>query len=282
MEKTRGKILLKKKKIWNLCETIRKEKILVHCITNVITVNDCANVLLALGASPTMAHHPKEVGEITKNCHALVCNMGAMESYRAMEIAVRKASYEDHPIVLDPVGTAGSIYRRKQCMRLIKKGKISCIRGNYSEIQSLLYGKNIITGVDAEDGTFNKKQFIQEEVKQLAQKLHCVIVASGKIDIVSDGERSVEISNGHEMMTKVTGCGCMQTAMIGAFLGASRKENQKPDLQNTLLAAACACIVLGISGEKAAEKTHQLKEGTLSFRTHLIDAVSLFSLSDLN
>ena len=125
-------------KIVELHHEIKNKRPVIHCITNAVTVNDCANILLAAGASPTMAHHPLEVEEITEGAAALVCNLGAIADFEAMEKAGKKADEMGHAIVLDPVGISGSTYRRMQCQTLIKEIHPTCIRGNYSEIRALL------------------------------------------------------------------------------------------------------------------------------------------------
>ena len=124
-------------KIAELHHEIKKTRPVIHCITNAVTVNDCANILLAAGASPTMAHHPLEVEEITEGAAALVCNLGAIADFEAMEKAGKKADEMGHAIVLDPVGISGSTYRRMKCQTLIKEIHPTCSRGNYSEIRAL-------------------------------------------------------------------------------------------------------------------------------------------------
>lgn len=131
---------------------IAEKKPIIHCITNIVTVNDCANVLLAIGASPVMAHHEMEVKEITSGSDALVCNMGAIENFEAMLIAGRKADSLGHPVVIDPVGVASSSYRRSLCLKLIEECHPTCIRGNVSEIKALALDETISKGVDAKMG----------------------------------------------------------------------------------------------------------------------------------
>ena len=140
---------MKAEYIWDMIQRIRANRPIIHCITNAVTVNDCANVLLAVGASPTMAHHPLEVAEIVEGADALVCNFGAIEDYEAMLTAGQKAAELGKPVVVDPVGVSGSGYRREKCLDFIKNIHPSCIRGNYSEIRALLGNCSTVTGVDA-------------------------------------------------------------------------------------------------------------------------------------
>lgn len=126
-------------KVVEIYEKIQQKRPIIHCITNAVTVNDCANILLAAGASPTMAHHPCEVEEITAGTAALICNFGAISDYEAMKTAGKRAHALGHPIVIDPVGVSGSSYRREKCLELMKIIHPTCIRGNYSEIQALLH-----------------------------------------------------------------------------------------------------------------------------------------------
>jgi hydroxyethylthiazole kinase len=258
------------KEIWNLWCGIQDKRPLVHCITNIVTVNDCANIVLAAGASPTMAHHPLEVAEISAGCDCLVCNMGAMENYEAMQIAGKAANSASHPIVIDPVGASGASYRREQTQKLIVQLKPSIIRGNLSEIRALASDRRTQIGVDAarEDltmsGDFATSITI---VKEYAQRTQSIVIASGAVDIISDGTQTCTVSNGSTYMAKITGSGCMESALLGAFLGAG----------DSFASAVAACTVMGICGELAERKTKEQGGGTMTFRMHLIDAVSTFS-----
>ena len=166
---------------------IAEKKPIIHCITNIVTVNDCANVLLAIGASPVMAHHEMEVKEITSGSDALVCNMGAIENFEAMLIAGRKADSLGHPVVIDPVGVASSSYRRSLCLKLIVECHPTCIRGNVSEIKALALDETISKGVDAKNG-----------------------------------ESIYEVHGGTTFFKGITGGGCMSTVIIAGFLAIER------------------------------------------------------------
>ncbi len=173
---------ISEKYIAELYNKIQEERPIIHCITNAVTVNDCANILLAAGASPTMAHHPLEVEEITAGTKALVCNFGAIADYEAMEKAGRVADELGHAIVIDPVGVSGSSYRREKCQMLIENIHPTCIRGNYSEIRALMEHCSTVTGVDSGD-----KNLDTEAMRQYADKYHLIMIASGEKDIITDG-----------------------------------------------------------------------------------------------
>lgn len=248
--------------IANICGRIQKERPIIHCITNAVTVNDCASILLAAGASPVMAHHPLEVEEITAGTKALVCNFGAMDDYEAMKKAGNVADKLGHAIVIDPVGVSGSSYRREKCQRLIEKIHPTCIRGNYSEIRALMEHCSTVIGVDSGDNTLDT-----EAMKQYADAYGVILVASGEIDIITDGTVTYMCENGDAKMAKITGSGCMSSVMLGAFLGT----------EPSVSAAAACCAFVGIAGELAAEKTEVSCGGTMTFRTLFIDEISLMT-----
>lgn len=260
--------------IWKLWSSIQNERPLIHCITNYITANDCANILLAAGASPTMAHHPMEAAEVTEGCKSLVCNLGATEFFDSMLTAGRHARELDHPVVLDPVGVSGASFRRELCFTLMKElTPITstvplCIRGNFSEIKALATHQKVIIGVDAADSDTLKGKIPSDAVslvKDFAGKVHAIVIASGAVDIISDGDLTYGVQNGSRLMSRITGSGCMSSALLGAFLGT----------EMSLASAAAACTVMGICGELAEKATLQQHGGTMTFRNLLIDAVSL-------
>lgn len=251
---------------------IRKQRPVIHCITNAVTVNDCANILLAIGASPVMAHHPLEVAEITEGTSALVCNMGAIADYEAMLAAGYRAKELGHPIVIDPVGVAGSSYRRTQCISLIHALHPTCIRGNYSEIRALIQNQKTAAGVDAapEDAVTTNEQWISD-LKAYARTEKMIVIASGETDIITDGITVYLCHNGDPLMAKITGSGCMSSCLLGTFMG----------IEASLESAASCCAFMGIAGELAASRTHQWEGGTMTFRMKLIDAVSLMQTEEL-
>lgn len=251
-------------------QNIKSVKPIVHCITNFVTVNDCANIILACGGSPTMAYDFREVADITSKTNALVLNMGTVSDNDAMISAGRRSNELNHPVIIDPVGIGGSRFRVDTFRQLADSMQFSVIRGNISEIKAIATGQSDIRGVDAteadqitEDNVFD----IAAMAKELSAKMKSVIVISGSIDIVANQETAYLVRNGHPIMTKLTGTGCMSTAMLGAFCGGS------PD--NILEAALVSTVTMGVCGELAYEKTASNQGGTMTFRLHLIDQVSL-------
>ncbi|MBE6907143.1 MAG: hydroxyethylthiazole kinase [Ruminococcaceae bacterium] len=257
---------------------LAEQKPIVHCITNFVTVNDCANIVLASGGSPTMAHDVGEVGEITEMCQSLVLNMGTLgDDLEVMIAAGKKANELGHPVVLDPVAVGASKLRTNAYRRLEGEVRFSVIRGNISEIKAIATGSGSTKGVDADDLDTVREDTLDQAVqmaKTLSRKTGAVIAISGAIDIVADREKAYVIRNGHPMMARITGTGCMLTALIGAFCGA----NPGCILDST---AAGVCS-MGICGELAHAKTVRTEGGTLSFRTYLIDYMSNLTLERLN
>lgn len=256
-----------------IVEQIRKERPIVHCITNAVTVNDCANILLAAGASPTMAHHPLEVAEITEGAAALVCNFGAIADYEAMLAAGYRARERHHAIVVDPVGVSGSTYRRNQCSIYIKSVHPTCVRGNYSEIKALIEQRKTVTGVDASGEELQAADYetMIQQMKGYAAREQLILIASGETDILTDGQTVYFCENGDPLMARITGAGCMSSAMLGAFLG----------IDASLESAVACCSFMGIAGELAAERTQICGGGTMTFRDQLIDRVSLMETEQL-
>ncbi len=261
-------------KIAEIYEKINQQRPIIHCITNAVTVNDCANILLAAGASPTMAHHPLEAAEITEGCTSLVCNFGAIDVYEAMLAAGKRAKELGHAIVVDPVGVSGSTYRRERAISFIREVHPTCVRGNYSEIRALLDNCSTVTGVDAAktDQDASHQEALVTAMEQYADQEKIILIASGKTDVITDGNETLFCENGDPMMAKITGSGCMSSAMLGAFLGVEPSING---------AAAC-CAFMGIAGEIAAEKTKACGGGTMTFGNCLIDTVSLMTREDFD
>ena len=247
--------------------SVRQKKPLVQCITNFVTVNDCANILLASGGSPTMASHPREVEEAVAGVQALVCNMGAIEKVDAMVLAGRAANRLRKPVILDPVGAGGTKLRRDAAKELLEEMQFAVIRGNASEIRYLAGQQSTGCGVDVcrlDEITEANLPAAISMAEELAERLHTVIAISGKIDVISDGKRSCVLRNGCATMARITGSGCMLTALIGAFCGAC---------EDTFAATCGAMAAMGISGEIAEEKRLRNGTGNATFRNDLIDAV---------
>lgn len=222
-------------------EKIRKTSPLVHNITNYVVMNNTANALLALGASPVMAHALEEVEEMASIAGALVINIGTLspEWVKAMEIAGKKASERGIPIVLDPVGAGATTYRTQTCLSIISSCKPSMIRGNASEIMALVDANCKTKGVDSLASSADAL----ESAKTLATQTAAVVIISGPTDYITDGQNVAKVHNGSELMTKVTGMGCTATAVLGAFAAVHA---------NAFEAATDGMACMGIAGEIAA------------------------------
>lgn len=246
-------------------EIIRKRPV-IQCITNMVTVNDCANILLAIGASPTMAHHPMEVAEIVSHVSGLVLNMGAVDDFDAMLIAGKKARECGIPVVIDPVGVAASTYRRQKCLELIEEVRPAAIRGNFAESCALINNINMAAGVDDPSTNDNDIDMIKPMMQEAAKKWNTILIASGPVDFLADKTMWAEVTRGNVMMSRITGSGCMSTTIVAAFLA----------VHNDFISAKAAVECMGIAGEIAASNTNARSGGTMTFRHELIDIISLF------
>lgn len=264
------------KKMKQALRLVREKAPLVQCITNFVTVNDCANIILAAGGSPTMAMDIREVEEAVRDVSALVCNMGAIESIDAMLLAGKEANRLQIPVILDPVAAGGTSLRRNTAAKLLENVQFSVIRGNASEIRSLAGQATRGSGVDvstADAVTEENLPAAAEMAKAFARKSGSVIAISGVLDIISDGEQTAVLQNGCATMSRITGSGCMLTSLIGTFCGALP--------ENPFLAACTAMAVMGIAGEKAEQLRLQKGSGNATFRTDLIDCVCSMTETDL-
>ena len=249
-------------------DAVREKTPLVHNITNYVTVNDCANILLACGGAPIMADDIGEVEEITSICNTLVINIGTLNARTidSMICAGQKANALGHPVILDPVGAGASLLRTETVFSLLKAVKFSVIRGNISEIKTVYAGSGTTKGVDADEADVVRCENLDETLafaKELSGRTGAVIAITGAIDIVASAEKAYVIRNGHPMMSRITGTGCMLTSVIGAYCGTG---------EPVLEATAAAVAAMGLCGELAAGKAETL--GTGSFRVALIDAMS--------
>ena len=259
-------------KLEETLKTVQEKNPLTHCITNSVTINDCANAVLAIGGSPFMAEDAEELEEVVTIADALVINIGKLskDQVEAMKISAKTANKTDTPIVLDPVGVGVTELRNRTTLNLIENYQMAAIRGNISEIKAIakLVGvideNNTAKGVDVNIDDIITEENLKangEIIKKLADKLNTTILASGPIDILSDGETTISIDNGDDMMPLITGSGCMLSSIVGSCIGGSTP------LEGSLL----AILAMNIAGEKARAKVDANDEGTGSFRAYLID-----------
>ncbi len=253
----------------NMLENVRKNCPLIHNITNYVTVNDCANIVIACGASPIMADDKNEVEDITTICGGLNINIGTLNSrtVESMLLAGKKANELNHPVVLDPVGAGASKLRTQTAMKLLEEVKFTVIRGNISEIKTLASGSGTTKGVDADVAdkvTDENLDNVIAFVKAFAKKTEAVIAITGAIDIVADENKAYCIRNGHPMMSSITGTGCQLSAMTAAFVTANP--------ENPLEATAAAVSAMGYAGELAHRRLTEM-DGNSIYRNYIIDAI---------
>ncbi|RSD26619.1 hydroxyethylthiazole kinase [Mesobacillus subterraneus] len=259
---------MEKKEIAELLDRVRREKPLVHNITNVVVTNFTANGLLALGASPVMAYAHEEAAEMAGIAGSLVLNIGTLKPdvVEAMLIAGKAANEVGVPVILDPVGAGATAYRTETARKLLEELEIAIVRGNAAEIANIAGEKWDIRGVDAGESGGD----VSELAISAAKKLKSIVVLTGKEDIITDG-RSIFINHtGHRLLTKVTGTGCLLTSLIGAFAAVEK---------NHLHAAAAAVSFYGVAAEIAAEKCSE--QGPGSFQIELLNQLYLVGAEDL-
>ncbi|MBQ5789827.1 MAG: hydroxyethylthiazole kinase [Thermoguttaceae bacterium] len=250
---------------------LRRAAPLTHCITNYVTANDCANVLLAFGASPIMADAPEEVEEIVALSAGLVVNIGTLNrsTVDASFAAARRANELGIPAVFDPVGVGASRLRTETARRLLSEIRFAAIRGNVSEIAALAFGTGSTRGVDASVAdavSESNRRAVAERLREFAAAFRTTVVASGALDLVVDAERFATVRNGSPWAARITGAGCMSTAALGACVAANRERVWE--------AAVAATAAFGVCGEIAERRTVERGGGTATFRTELIDAAS--------
>ena len=252
-----------------MLENVRAKTPLVHNITNYVTVNDVANVLLAAGGSPIMSDDADDVEDITSICGGLNINIGTLNSrtIESMLKAGKKANALGHPVVLDPVGAGASALRTGTAYRLLDEVRFTVIRGNISEVKTLASGSGSTKGVDADAVDAVTEANLDDGVqlvKAFAQRAGCIVAVTGAIDLVSDGARCWCIRNGRAEMSRITGTGCQLSALMTAFLVAN------PD--HKLAAAAAAVCMMGLAGE-IGWANMQPGDGNSTYRNRIIDAI---------
>ncbi len=258
-------------------DNVRNNVPLVHNITNYVTVNDVANVILACGASPIMSDEPEDVTEITAICGGLNINIGTLnkQTIAGMDAAAKVAKDLGHPILLDPVGAGASSLRTNTAIHIMDTYKPTCIRGNISEIKTLAKGSGSTRGVDADAADAVPPETLDKAVafvKELAAKANAIIAVTGAIDLVADKDKCYCIYNGRPEMGKITGTGCQLSGMPTAFLVAN------PD--TTSEAAAAAVCAMGYAGEVGVAALKD-GEGNSTYRNRIIDAIYNMSGDEL-
>ena len=250
-------------------DNVRKTTPLVHNITNYVTVNDVANVLLACGGSPIMSDDIQDVEDITSICGGLNLNIGTLNhnTIPSMFAAGKKANQLGHPVVLDPVGAGASALRTETALKLLEEVKFAVIRGNISEVKTLAAGSGKTRGVDADVADAVTEDNLDASVafaKAVAARFGAVVAITGAIDLVADGETCYVIRNGRPEMGKITGTGCQLSGLTAAYVVAN------PD--RPLEAAAAAVASMGLAGEIGWSHMHPT-DGNSTYRNRIIDAI---------
>lgn len=264
------KLILKKiDQLTEILLEIKKQNPLIHHITNYVTANDCANIVLALGGSPIMADCCEEVEEIVSMASALTLNLGTLNEKTAnsMIIAGKKANRLKIPVILDPVGVGATQFRREMLKEILEEVEVAVIKGNLTEIKNIYGIREKAKGVDSvNDGIF------YEEKKGLAievsKKFKCITVITGKEDIITDGGKVYIVENGTPLLAKITGTGCMTASLISTCCSVT---------ENYLLASLLGVLIMGICGELATIENR----GLGSFKVKLFDHISNFTKEEL-
>lgn len=245
--------------VYSLFSKVLDTRPLIHNITNYVVMQQTANALLAIGASPVMAHAIEEVEEMSTVANALVVNIGTLSAgwIPSMHAAIKTANLRSIPVVLDPVGSGATHYRTDTAKSIIHNFNLTVIRANASEIGSLFSDGHQTRGVD----NASDPRELLELAKTAAKKYGIIICMSGETDYITDGKFTLSINNGHKMMTQVTGMGCTASALTAALLTSD---------ENKLICTAAAMAINGIAGQIAAEKS----QGTGSFQLQFLDTLS--------
>ncbi|WP_267900799.1 hydroxyethylthiazole kinase [Falsibacillus albus] len=247
---------------------LREKKPLVHNMTNVVVTNFTANGLLAIGASPVMAFAKEEVADMAAIAGALVLNIGTLEKdlIDSMIIAGKSANENGVPVLLDPVGAGATTFRTEQAKRILSEINVNVLRGNAAEVANVIGEEWSIKGVDAGEGSGDVIQM----AKKAAQQLHCTVVITGKTDVVSDGDQTYLVNNGHPLLTSVTGTGCLLTSVIGAFCAIHEDHAE---------AALSALVTYGAAAEQAAALAEA--HGTGTFQIEFLNQLSKITANEI-
>ena len=259
---------MEKANFHEVLQKVRETNPLVHNITNVVVTNFTANGLLALGASPVMAYAAEEAAEMARIASALVLNIGTLneQNVNSMIIAGKSANENGVPVIFDPVGAGATVYRTETAKKIMSEIKVSIIRGNAAEIANVVGEKWEIKGVDAGNTAGDTVTL----TKNAALILNCIVVITGKEDIVSDGKTTFIIANGDPILTRVTGTGCLLTSVIGAFAGVEK---------DLIRASVSALSYYGVAAEKAAQRAAE--QGPGSFQIEFLNQLSLVNENDI-
>ena len=244
----------------------------IQCITNHVTVESVANMVLNFACSPIMSHNINEASEVQKNAAGLYINLGATDDYEAIKAAYRDALNNNHTIVIDPVGISGIAYRRNFLLKLLEEGSPTCIRGNVSEIYALHNKDDVSFGLESYDNLSEEEQ-LKKIVLKTADTFNTYIIASGETDIISDGKEIITIESGHPLQKQLTGSGCMLSAGICAALCIS-DVNYANIANKNMQVIANTCTEIGDAAKRAAEKTLKEEKGIYSFKTALFDELA--------
>jgi len=244
---------------------VRTQNPLVHNITNLVVAPFTANGLLALGASPFMAYAHEEVADVAKMAGAVVLNIGTLDDQvvQAIRLAGQSANAHHVPVVLDPVGAGATAYRTDTVQMLVRELRLTVLRGNVAEIANVIGENWSIKGVDAGQGEGDRTGIAE----RAAQKLGCIVVITGREDIITDGQTTFLTQNGHALLTQVTGAGCLLSSIIGAFAAIA------PSGEELLSSVVEALAFYGVAAEIAAARTAHLGPG--SFQIELLNQLAL-------
>ncbi|MEK5036555.1 hydroxyethylthiazole kinase [Sporosarcina sp. FSL K6-3457] len=242
-----------------MIQKLRTDQPLVHCITNIVVANFQANGLLALGASPVMADAVEEAADIASIASCTVLNIGTLkrETVKAMLLAGKSANQHGKPVVLDPVGAGATAFRKESVLGILHEVDVTLIRCNAGELATIAGVKWQAKGVDAGQGDADLATLAEE----VARRHHCIVAVTGAVDIVTDGNKTLHITGGHPLMAKITGSGCLLSAVAGAFLAVANEKQ--------LDAVVSACTFYKQAGQLAAEKS----EGLGDFQVQFLNAL---------
>ena len=257
-----------------ILKKVKEKNPLIYQITNYVTVNDCANVTLAIGASPVMADDEAEVEEFVNIASALLINIGTLNKNGKISIlkAIKRANEINIPVILDPVGVGATKFRKEFVEEILRNSKVSCIRGNISEIKAIMNLSTNTKGADVSKEDIESLENTVSLANKLAKELNTIVGITGEIDIVSNGNVAVAINNGHHLLPKITGTGCMCTSLVASYCGVSKDK--------IFEATVLGVLTMGIAGEIAYEKS--ANEGLGTFHKEIFNAIDKFDENILN